>query len=320
MMDGQGVGSTIEVDTRLSLDSTNPVQNKVIAEALNTKLDKMNPPISVNGGTYAYSATITSKESGSNVTHSRTEISASATVNTIPLRGSSGNFYVGPPIVGGHCTNKDYVDTLLEGKLDKITSTGLIKLYGVGANGEQTSYVLASSANACQTSRIAQYFSIDNAQGDIQPPACLLTRIPQKPYQCANKQFVEDLVASVGGGEKRYKHTVSFVGVAGHFEIVSTIQTSLIPAVLEIPGEEQPASHTQVPSGFLESIRSITYYHNGTENTSTCLIMIGMTFAENCIKTICWPESVNGGEIMLQSINLPKLSSDTVTPYPPEGE
>ena len=117
------------------------------------------------------------------------------------------------------------------------------------------------------------------------------------------------------GIEKRYKHTVGFVGVKGYFEIVSTIETSLIEAFLEdaIPEGESIPSHTQVPNGFLESIKSFTYYDPDTLSTSNCLIMIGETFAENCIKSIYWCGGMSGGEEMLRSTVLPMLNYDTVT-------
>lgn len=113
----------------------------------------------------------------------------------------------------------------------------------------------------------------------------------------------------ISGGEKLYKHTITFLGVSGYFEILSTIQTALTLVTME------EASYTQVPSGFLSSIRSFTYYNDTENNTSTCLIRVGQTFASNCIKIICWPENMSGGEIMLKSINLPRLVSDTVTAY-----
>ena len=113
-------------------------------------------------------------------------------------------------------------------------------------------------------------------------------------------------LAGLLGGIKLYKHNVTFSGVSGYFEILSTIQTALTLVTMEDAGQ------TQVPDGFLSSIRSFTYY-NDTENTSTCLMMVGMTFASNCIKIICWPENMTGGEIMLKSINLPRLVSDVVT-------
>ena len=103
------IGSTVFkqiVDTELSLDSTNPVQNKVIAEALDTKLDKVTPTINA---TFAYSVV----KNNENIRETITEISASARVNTVPLRGASGNFYVGTPTVGGHCATKGYVDDLV---------------------------------------------------------------------------------------------------------------------------------------------------------------------------------------------------------------
>lgn len=77
-----------------------------------TKVDKITPPESVSGGSYAYVTSITSKANGSVVTPHLIEYGLSNKVQSIPLRGASGNFYIGEPTVGGHCATKNYVDGL----------------------------------------------------------------------------------------------------------------------------------------------------------------------------------------------------------------
>lgn len=174
-------------------------------------------------------------------------------------------------------------------------------------NNVQSIYVRQSSKEAYQSATNWNTFA-----SKIVPDNIYLSFVR---FNKNNKEYIDgkvdelnEKIENSSGGEKLYKHTVTFSGVNGYFEILSTIQTAL--TLISIEGSGQ----TQVPSGFLSSIRSFTYY-NDTENTSTCLIMIGTTSASNCIKIICWPESMSGGEIMLKSINLPELISDTVTAY-----
>ena len=89
------------------------VNGQVVSEFnADTKVDKITPPESVNGGSYAYGTSISSKASGSLVTQNLIEYSSSNKPSTIPLRGGSGNFYIGEPTVGGHCATKNYVDGL----------------------------------------------------------------------------------------------------------------------------------------------------------------------------------------------------------------
>lgn len=100
------------------------VNGEVVSEFnADTKVDKINPPVSVNGASYAYGTNITSKASGSVVTQNLIEYSSSSKASTIPLRGGSGNFYIGEPTLGGHCATKNYVDSLALYK-HNITITG----------------------------------------------------------------------------------------------------------------------------------------------------------------------------------------------------
>ena len=105
-----GSGSNITVDGVLSTTSENAVQNKVVTEALNGKLNKITPPISVNPTSYAYIAKIAGKADGSTVSQESIEVAASAKGSTIALRGGTGAIYVAEPAVGTHAVNRDYFD------------------------------------------------------------------------------------------------------------------------------------------------------------------------------------------------------------------
>lgn len=101
------IGSTVFkqiVDTELSLDSTNPVQNKVITETLESKLDK----ITTTGASRMY--TITGAGKQGTVNYGPTPVAS-----WIPIYEPSGNgaLQVGPPTKPVHATPKKYVDDLV---------------------------------------------------------------------------------------------------------------------------------------------------------------------------------------------------------------
>lgn len=94
-----GSGSDIEIDNELSFESENAVQNKVITEALDTKLDKVTSDgirrlygIAANGSTWTPRAE-TNEHGGS-----------------IALRDGNGRMRVAHPSNGLDCANKKYVD------------------------------------------------------------------------------------------------------------------------------------------------------------------------------------------------------------------
>ena len=110
-----GSGADIEIDRELSLESENPVQNKVIAqefgavnEELNKKLDaKEDVGFGLSGGTYAIYSVNSNKE--------QTFVKADPwgyTANTLAMRGGSGTVKVAPPTQAYDATPRSYVDTI----------------------------------------------------------------------------------------------------------------------------------------------------------------------------------------------------------------
>lgn len=108
--------------------------------------------------------------------------------DTIPLRSHSGNVATGTPEYNNDATPKSYVDSALLGKVDKVTtSSDYIRAYTINANGTQaTMNIDASPSN--------NTIAMRNETGH------LMTTEPISPVHCANKQYVDDAVASVSGG------------------------------------------------------------------------------------------------------------------------
>ena len=66
--------------------------------------------------------------------------------DSIPLRNASGNLAGNAPTTVNDYTPKNYVDTAVSGKLDKITSTSTVsRVYAVRSDGVQTTYDISAS-------------------------------------------------------------------------------------------------------------------------------------------------------------------------------
>ena len=66
--------------------------------------------------------------------------------DSIPLRNASGNLAGNAPTTVNDYTPKNYVDTAVSGKLDKITSTSTVsRVYAVRFDGVQTTYDISAS-------------------------------------------------------------------------------------------------------------------------------------------------------------------------------
>lgn len=109
-IEGGGGGSNITVDTELSTESENPVQNKVITEALDGKVDKIEPPISTNAKNYVYTRKRFGNKDGSLIEDYLYEVSGSATVSTIVSRGAGGTIRIGEPQSVDMAVNLGYMN------------------------------------------------------------------------------------------------------------------------------------------------------------------------------------------------------------------
>lgn len=87
------------------------------------------------------------------------------------------------------------INTDLENKLDKITTAGTLRVYGIDAYGGQTIFQLITNANNVNVDRIPRY-SNNTATNETtigNKNAVLSTGTPTKPFHCTPKEYVDDL-------------------------------------------------------------------------------------------------------------------------------
>lgn len=106
---------------------------------------------------------------------------------------TNGVFTVGDPIGPYHATNKQYVDTALEDKLDKSTRTGYLRVYGIDASGDQQIYIIGTTKNMIAVGYLPIYVN-DSEQWDNSTTQSgkLATNDPTRNYHAANKKYVDN--------------------------------------------------------------------------------------------------------------------------------
>ena len=258
--DGEnGSGSSITIDDFLSLTSTNPVQNKVIALALKDKQALL--------------------VSGVNI----------KTINNQSILGE-GDLEIDKITVDKELSNtstnpveNQAVTKALDEKLDKNTNiSGNIRLYAQTGNGQETTYVVGSTAAASYIDRIPKYFLVTDNQNNREVVGALLTTTPQFPYQCANKQYVDNVIANASS-TKLYQHDI-FVNVQNityfRFRITTTSATEItydigLQIEGEIVGNVYYGSSGSVDNIYLQDIiflrRASDTYYTG------CYMFMGLT-------------------------------------------
>lgn len=100
------VRDQVIVDEELSNESVNPVQNKVVKEALDGKLGKKTPPQTKNTS-YAYGV---QRTSSGEIFEVLKEMNASVKADVIPITGSGGTLRVGNPTADAHAVNLGYMN------------------------------------------------------------------------------------------------------------------------------------------------------------------------------------------------------------------
>ena len=181
---------TVTVDSALSDSSENPVQNKTVKAAVDAKIDK---------------------------TAATTDTFAA---NTLPLRGTDGNFCVGTPTADNQAATKKYVDDAVAASGGSVTvdsalsdtsenpvqnmvvkaaidkkltmktdGASMVRVYAIATDGSQDTYRMTDQANY-------NTLPLRNAKGNF------LVGTPTVDTECANKKYVDDAVAgaSSGGG------------------------------------------------------------------------------------------------------------------------
>lgn len=158
-------------------------------------------------------------------------------------------------------------ETALEGKLDKYTSGGARRVYGVNrSDGSQIMIQVVDTAFIGNlVNLIPQYFdktSTANHGAKLSDTkGVLLTNTPNQPYQCANKLYVDDALANAGGTQF-YKHELIINKTATDngftykkLEFVST-QSTAFSSVNEAIGDIYDNAFISLAKGY--SVEEVT--------------------------------------------------------------
>ena len=87
------------------------------------------------------------------------------------------------------------INTDLENKLDKVTTAGTLRTYGIDGYGGQTTFQVITNSNNADVDRIPRY-SNNTATNEVNignKNAVLSTGKPTKDWHCAPKEYVDDL-------------------------------------------------------------------------------------------------------------------------------
>ena len=79
------------------------------------------------------------------------------------------------------------------GAVKQYQSGGALRLYGVNRQGVQTNFLGADVADAINVGRVVVYMNDIGSEKSSEPNAALVTKTPIKPYQAANKNYVDNL-------------------------------------------------------------------------------------------------------------------------------
>ena len=222
------------IDSALSSTSANPVQNKVVVSALDTKLDK-------SGGTMTGTLTI---DSGTNITFSNStgnggayicEESSSDDLPVLTLYGVNGDEAVAidgvaTPTSDGRAANKKYVDDTLAsgnaGSATKLANTRYID--GVAFNGDAnvTRYATCSTA----TSTAAKVASVTSGTFSLITGARVTVR-----FTYANTASSPTLNVGGTGAKSIYWHNVAIPSTQ-YWSAYSTLDFVYTGSVWELVG------------------------------------------------------------------------------------
>ncbi len=232
------------VDKELSLTSENPVQNKVITEALDKKLSKVEngsedkflnekgeyveikncSDVKANP-TEAPTEDLSKLKVGETVYAIPKEILQGTTAPTTETVGELGQFYTDTTsgtsyqcksIVEGVYTWVEMVDkNQLDTKITKPDNPSVESLLRINANGSTQLMQIGNYSGGAIKGRIPAYVDATKEYNKVVPSGILVTGTPTGDGHAANKKYVDDAIANVGGGSggsKSYLHTFTVYG------------------------------------------------------------------------------------------------------------
>ncbi len=106
----------------------------------------------------------------------------------------------------------------LDNKVDKVTTEGTLRVYGIGGSGEQQTFSVITNSNNANISRIPRYqdSSLSTTMGDDK--AVLTTGTPKEDHHCAPKKYVDDMKTEI---EMEYEDDITALNTR-----VTTLETS----------------------------------------------------------------------------------------------
>lgn len=139
------------------------------------------------------------------------------------------------------------IDNITNTKLDKITTSGDNRVYGISSTGKQTNYAIGYYVNNLLSGYLARF----NDSGRLSTPT------PQSNNDCANKKYVDDAVASAGGGGKLYRHDLLINNVI-HISFYSTNALN-IDSIQDLTTIVKPKGNKQYICGTYDSEVGLLY-------------------------------------------------------------
>lgn len=226
---GQILGQTPPLDKQTDLDLINRGElTEKLSDGLSGKV-----PITPDGFSETYAGLfgktgagkieIVNKTSYWDNVENYTNYNCNGSVAGYSHRATGENvLYTGTPDMPSQAANKKYVDTGLDGKVDKVTTA--YKVYGTDGNGNQKVYNTGWSANASMVQLMDQTPNggyNDDGSFNSNINGTYMVAIPNKPSHATPKKWVEDNFTV-------YKHLIQ-LNMGGIPHIFNVLSTRLIP-------------------------------------------------------------------------------------------
>lgn len=181
--------------------------------------------------------------------------------SAVVVRGNNGCIYTSMPDAAHTkdttVPNKKYVDDNFIKKPDPYAYDGLIAIHADG-----NVFLKHIDDLGCVPLTVAQVY--ENTAGDHKPysTGALVTNDPTQPYQCANKKYVDDAIASISPTtQTKYQHNLVLEGT----QLGSTFK-----AFMSIPRSDNTAFGTldEIVSALGDSYISCTgYIYDGNQKS-----------------------------------------------------
>lgn len=139
------------------------------------------------------------------------EFTGNPTAYAVAIYNDVANLRTSTPMDDLACTNKKYVDDNYVKKVKPISSN--YQLYGIDTIGEKMFIVDNSEGDI---GNISKFWQSDI--GNNPPKGYLITNTPTKPYQCANKKYVDEAIAA-GTGTLQFKTLFGTQDIVGQGNI-----------------------------------------------------------------------------------------------------